>query len=396
MAKKQTKVSKFFTGILCFLLGIIIGGFGSIIFTMPDSYEIPKSKLGSSYEVSASGDLNVEQITSNDLSIHFLELGNKYTGDCTFIKVGDVEILIDAGSKADSIPVIKNYISPYVEGNLDYVIVTHAHEDHYAGFATGENTDSLFDLFTVGTIIDFPKTNKTESNKMYKNYLREVNETVSDNGTKHFDALECWNSSNETSDGSVAGKKFILSDDVELEILYQKFYENSATTENNYSVCVMINQTSVSGNDKHYLFTGDLEKEGEISLVEENTLPRVDVYKAGHHGSKTSSSDELMSVIRPKVVCVCCCAGSSEYTAKNENQFPTQEFVNIVFKYTTNVYVTTLCESYQENKFASMNGNIVVVSNKTDLQVSVLCSNNTTILKDTDWFKNNRTMPQVA
>lgn len=392
--KKQSKFSKIFTSIICFILGAVIGVFGNLIFTMPDSYEIPNSSTGSSYNVS-TGNLQVNEIKEKDLSIHFLELGNKYTGDCTFIKVGDVEILIDAGSKADSIPVIKNYISQYIEGELDYVIVTHAHEDHYAGFATSENTESLFDLFDIGTIIDFPQTNKTESNKMYKNYLRELNQAVG-NGAKHFTALECWESSTEISNGDEASKKFNLGNNVELEILYQKFYKETAKTENNYSVCVMINQTTEGGTDKHYLFTGDLEKEGELSLIEDNKpLPKVDVYKAGHHGSKTSSSAELLTAIEPKVVCVCCCAGSSEYTAKNENQFPTQEFINNVFKHTTNVYVTTLCENYQENKFTSMNGNIVVFVDENK-KIKVSCSNNNTLLKDTEWFKNNRTMPQAA
>lgn len=391
--KKQSKVSRFFTAVVCLFLGVVIGCFGNLIFTMPDSYEIPAAVTGSTYEV-AAGDLSVEQIKEKDLSIHFLELGNKYTGDCTFIKVGDTEVLIDAGSKTDSIPVIKNYISQYVVGKLDYVIITHAHEDHYAGFATNENTKSLFDEFEIGTIIDFAETNKTESNKMYKNYLRERGE-AEEKGAKHFTALQCWNSAETSSDGSVAAKKFNLSADVELEILYQKFYEIDAKTENNYSVCAMINQTCDS-DTKHYLFTGDLEKDGETSLVASNDLPEVDVYKAGHHGSKTSSSDVLLSEIKPKVVCVCCCAGSSEYTAKNENQFPTQEFVNNVFKYTTKVYVTTLCENYQENKFTSMNGNIVVFANKSSTSVAVSCSNNNTLLKDTDWFKNNRTMPAAA
>lgn len=390
--KKQSKFSKILTAIVCFVLGAAIGVFGNIFFTMPDSYEIPDAVTGSSYDM-AVGNLSVQEIKSKELSIHFLELGNKYTGDCTFIKVGDVEVLIDAGSKADSIPVIQNYISRYVEGDLDYVIVTHAHEDHYAGFATSESTQSLFDLFTVGTVIDFQQTNKSTSNKMYANYLRELNQTITEKQTKHFKAFDCYEAGGRNSDGSAAARVYDLGNGVELEILYQKFYEEHATTENDYSVCVMINQ----GEDKHYLFTGDLEKEGERSLADpdNNELPEVDVYKAGHHGSKTSSCAELLEVIKPKIVCVCCCAGSSEYTAKNENQFPTQEFVNNVFKYTTNVYVTTLCENYQENKFTSMNGNIVVFANATT-NVSVSCSNNNTVLKDTDWFKKNRTMPNVA
>jgi hypothetical protein len=149
---------------------------------------------------------------------------------------------------------------------------------------------------------------------------------------------------------------------------------------------------------KKYLFTGDLEKEGEESLVElsASSLSQVELYKAGHHGSKTSSSSALLEVIEPKVVCVCCCAGSSEYTSKNENQFPTQAFIDRVSPYTSAIYVTTLCIDYKQNKYESFNGNIVIYSNLADTTINVSCSNNTTKLKDTDWFKANRTLPNNA
>ena len=52
------------------------------------------------------------------------------------------------------------------------------------------------------------------------------------------------------------------------------------------------------------------EIDGEESLIEKNDLPKVALYKAGHHGSKTSSSAALLEVIKPDMVCVCCCAGS--------------------------------------------------------------------------------------
>jgi hypothetical protein len=40
-----------------------------------------------------------------------------------------------------------------------------------------------------------------------------------------------------------------------------------------------------------------------------------------------------------------------------------------------------------------MNGNIVVMAN--DGVITMRCSNNATRLKDTEWFKNNRTMPSA-
>jgi competence protein ComEC len=141
----------------------------------------------------------------------------------------------------------------------------------------------------------------------------------------------------------------------------------------------------------HYLFTGDLEKSGEESLVASNNLPKVKLYKAGHHGSKTSSNTSLMSVIQPEIVCVCCCAGSSEFNAAPLNTFPTQDFINRVAPYTDKIYVTSLSVSYSGNQTVSMNGNITVSS--LGKEVTVTCSNNDIILKETEWFKANRTWP---
>lgn len=378
------------------MLGVVLGVTANAMVGAPNSYSIPEVVQGQSPSTSVStGLINAEVINSSDLTIHFLELGNKYTGDCTFVKVGNTEMLIDAGSKASSITTIKSYIDQYcTDGILEYVVVTHAHEDHYAGFATNASTDSLFDLYKVGTIIEFAKTNKTTSNKMYANYVRE-REEERESGATWFTALDCINGGKDDKTNKIATSSFELGEDVSFTILNQKYYTEQAHSENDYSVCLLITQNGdTDEKDTHYLFTGDLEEDGEESLVEMNTLPQVDVYKAGHHGSKTSSSMALLNVIRPKSVCVCCCAGSSEYTSKNENQFPTQIFINNVAKFTDNVFVTTLCLNYSEGKFESMNGVIVVCANKNE-EITFQFSNNATKLKDTEWFKANRTVPET-
>ena len=400
MAKQFSKGLKTFICIVCFIVGLAVGSLGTLIFTTPDSYEIPL-KVDAEHNHVITGQINSATVKNSDLSIHFLELGNKYTGDCTLIKVDDVEMLIDAGSKASSIPHIKDYLDTYVEGDLDYVVVTHAHEDHYAGFATNENTDSLFDIYKVNNIIDFGTgTNKTANfedtkTNMFENYVRERNAEIA-NGATYLPVQDFFKP-------SPAERRFELKtgSNVFVEILYQKFYEEEAETENDYSVCLQIEYES-----KYYLFTGDLEAEGEESLVAENAqygknegmLHEVELYKAGHHGSKTSSSETLMNLIKPNIVCVCCCAGSSEYTSKNANQFPTQEFVNNVYKANsqTKVYVTTLCIDYKANAYESFNGNIVVCANSGINETAVYCSNNTIELRETNWFKANRTLPATA
>ncbi|MBQ8293348.1 MAG: MBL fold metallo-hydrolase [Bacilli bacterium] len=315
-----------------------------------------------------------EKVVSGELSIHFLELGNKYTGDSVYIKAGDVDILIDAGSRGNSADDIAGYLNEYMTDNtLEYVIVTHAHQDHISGFVGTSSIPGIFEQFECEVIIDFPMTNATS--KVYQNYVLKRDAEIEE-GATHYTALECYNNENGAS------RTYELSDGIELEILYNYYYENKTSNENDYSVCLMINQGS-----KHFLFTGDLEAEGEEKLIEYNDLPEVEVFKAGHHGSYTATSTALLEVIKPKIICVCCCAGSDEYTSNPDNMFPAQAFVSRVCHYTDQIYVTSVADD-SEAGYTSLNGNIVILSSAEG--VTVNCSNNNTILKESDWFKGNR------
>lgn len=313
-----------------------------------------------------------------NVSVHFLELGNKYTDDCTLIKCGDVEVLIDAGSRQSSSKTIKEYVDQYcTDGILEYVIVTHAHQDHIAGFVGSKENPGVFESYVCETIIDFPKTNATSS--IYKNYIEKRNAEIQA-GATHYTALECWNEENG------AKREYTLGEGVTLSILYNYYYENNTSDENVYSVCCILNNNGV-----YSLFTGDLEKDGEKYLVQYNNLPECKLFKGGHHGSYTASTDTLLSVIKPEIVSVCCCCGSTEYTENLDNVFPAQAFISRVTKYTHNIYVTTLVTDYENGVFESLNGNIVVSFNKNG-EVAINCSNNNTIFVDTEWFKNNRTL----
>ena len=313
-----------------------------------------------------------ETIITDELQIHFLELGNKAPGDCTLIKTGNTEVLIDAGSVESSAGTLVPYIQNYcTDGVLEYVIVTHGDLDHIAGFIGTTKYDGIFESFVCETIIDAPKTKKDGAK--YQEYcaLRDAEVTA---GAKHYTALECWNNENG------AKRSYTLAEDITLNILYQRFYEEEASVENNYSVCTLLSQ----GNN-HYLFTGDLQAEGELSLVNSNDLPVCKVYKAGHHGSNTSSTTDLMKKIRPEIVVAnCCCGGKYD--------FPHQEFIDNVAPYTDRVYIPVITSSNADG-YELLNGNIVVGSNGGT--VSVTCSNNSTKLKDTPWFQANRKMPSA-
>jgi competence protein ComEC len=369
--KPVSKLLLVFISLLSLILGFLGGAIGYLYLTYP-----------------ASDDLDPPSFVTGELQIHFMELGNKYSGDSILIQVGEYDILVDAGSKRSSYDTIKNYLDTHLEDDtLEYVIVTHAHEDHYANFA-GNGTTSLLTDYTITNLIQFSKTNQT-TGVMYNNYLAMVDK-IEQSGTKVCNALESYNNENGCN------RIIDLGFDTEIEILYQKFYEDKASSENDYSVCFLINQGS-----NHFLFTGDLEEDGEESLVEENTLPQVSLFKAGHHGSSTSSHDVLLDVIQPEIVVITAVVGNFEY-AKNEpgnvninGTFPTTATLTRIAKHTSKVYATSLGlisqnqdGTYEDIGFESLNGDIVVTSNSSG--ITVTGSNNNTLLKDTAWAQTYR------
>ncbi|MCI2068693.1 MAG: MBL fold metallo-hydrolase [Bacilli bacterium] len=346
---------------------------------------VSSSISSSSSSQTSDTSLSSQALVYHNLSFNFLELGVYNAGDCTYIKAGDVDILIDAGAKYASVETLEKYIDTYcTDKKLEYVIATHAHEDHIAGMSGGTAKDGILYKYAVGTIIDFA-TSGTTSN-VYQYYTAARDYAVS-KGAVHYTAKQCF----DETDG--AKKEYVLDEEsnITMDIIYNAYYYSYPGDENNCSVCTLFNYGA-----HHFLLTGDLEKEGEGAMATyydgtspEKTLPHCDLFKAGHHGSPTSSNESLLSKITPDICCVCCCAGGSEYTPTEDNTFPSQAFINRIAKYTSAVYVTSQIDEEAsrtagEFVFKSMNGNINV---KCDgLTTSVSASNNLTKLKDSAWF----------
>ncbi len=346
----------------------------------------------SSSSFSSSSLSNGEAIYT-PISFHFLSLGNLYNGDSIYVKAGETDILIDAGSRKNSASTIKEYIDRYcLDGKLEYVIATHAHQDHIAGFVGNSNQDGdekkprtgILYEYKVDTLIDFSFANSDSG--IYKDYCSARGYAI-EKGTKHFTAKECYEETDE------AKRVYSLGDGLSMRILYQKAYDAVESNENNNSVCLLFEQ-----GDKKMLFTGDLEESGCKSLLESNPeIGHVDLFKGGHHGSKNANPDFLLSAITPKTICTCCVAGSNEYTDKQENTMPYQETIDQWAKYTDEVYLTSYAEATgvkgKIEKGGDLNGNIEVRYDATGLK-TITGSNNSTKLKDTEWMKNNRKMPK--
>lgn len=69
--------------------------------------------------------------------------------------------------------------------------------------------------------------------------------------------------------------------------------------DNNSSLVLL---TKIAG--LNWLFTGDLEESGELNLINRYSQLRIDVLKVGHHGSNSSSSEEFLNHINPRVALI--------------------------------------------------------------------------------------------
>lgn len=166
-------------------------------------------------------------------------------GDSTFISdsFNRCNILIDTGEHDEYDSVI-NYLKSKNIRNLDYLVISHFHSDHY-----GESSDILKE-FKVKTVISKHNANEYEDK-----------------------LLNC---------GSIS--MFIYP------------FEYSEQNENNNSIIM-----SLFINEKQYLFTGDIENSRESSFITSYDLD-IDYLKVPHHGSITSSTIKFLKSINPKEV----------------------------------------------------------------------------------------------
>lgn len=107
--------------------------------------------------------------------------------------------------------------------------------------------------------------------------------------------------------------------------VFGPFY-STATNEN--SLCVLFETENCA-----ILITGDRSAFGERMLLRENMLPRVDLLIAGHHGSKSSTSAELLEAVQPRVAVI-------SVGEDNGYGHPSEEVLNRLAEFGCTVYRT--------------------------------------------------------
>jgi beta-lactamase superfamily II metal-dependent hydrolase len=201
-----------------------------------------------------------EQASSPLLEVHFINVGQ---GDAILVDLGSFEVLIDGGPDDKWVP----YLKGRVDGPIELLIVTHPDADHIGGLPT------VLQLYKVESVWTTAATNTTAAHQAYLSALRNSGAstvTVSCGYTKVFD-----------------------SPGLKLEVLHPCSLSGNL---NNDSLVLRLTYGGVT-----FLFTGDIEKEGEQALLRRGVLAPVDVLKVAHHGSASSTSDDFVKAVKPKI-----------------------------------------------------------------------------------------------
>ena len=194
------------------------------------------------------------------LSVHFIDVGQ---ADAALVLCAGKAMLIDGGNKADS-DLIYTYLKKQEITHLDYVVATHAHEDHVGGLS-----GALTAVDTVGHVIS-PVTDY--DTKAFRDFVAKTQ--------AHGRQIEIPH----------AGDTFSLGDATVTVLGPVKTY----TDPNNTSIVLRI----VFG-ETSFLFTGDMESDAEADLIESGATLRSTVLKVGHHGSSTSTSYRFLREVAP-------------------------------------------------------------------------------------------------
>lgn len=208
----------------------------------------------------------------SSFEVHFIDVGQ---ADAALVLCDDSAMLIDGGNAADS-NLIYSYLKKLKVKELDYIVCTHAHEDHVGGLAGALN------YATVDTAL-CPVT--SYDSKAFKNFV------------KYLDKQDVEITVPEAGDTYELGS-------AEFEILGP--IEIDEDDPNNTSIVLRIVYGETS-----FLFTGDAGRDEESDILDEDYELESTVLKVGHHGSDTSTSYKFLNEVLPKYAVISVGEGNS-------------------------------------------------------------------------------------
>ncbi|MFA7600964.1 MAG: MBL fold metallo-hydrolase [Patescibacteria group bacterium] len=203
----------------------------------------------------------------NNLKIYFLESGQ---ADSILIKTPEKQnIIIDLGSQIGLKKL--NQKIPWWDKKINLLIITHPHDDHIAGIPLLLEKYKIEKIIFTGIECETP---------LYQEILKQIK-------NKKIDLLIPQEK-----------QKIILGKKCELNFLYPQESLNKKTIENLNNSSI-INQLKCNGIIS--LFMGDAEEIVEKKILEKNYNLKSDILKIGHHGSISSSHQEFLEKVKPKI-----------------------------------------------------------------------------------------------
>ena len=242
--------------------------------------------------------LTGRDMRSDTGTISVMDVGN---GQCIAVTEGESVVVIDCGSYGvtqNAGSMLSSYLRAGGRYDIDYLMLTHLHSDHTTGVVR------LLNLMNVNTVILPDNAEDTNGDDV----LDDIIAACEENGTKIVYI---------TRDTEFTAGAIRLS-----------VYESSERGSRDESGIM----STVSIGDYDMLVTGDVEKVVERELVSLHDLTDTELLIVPHHGSKYSTSDELLSELRPETAVIS--------TGYNRYGHPTKETLDKLNEYGVNVLRT--------------------------------------------------------
>lgn len=210
------------------------------------------------------------------MSMHVLDVGK---ADSILLACDGHYMLVDGGT-ADCGDKISRYLMRRGVKTLDYVVNTHPDDDHIGGLSTVIEKFPIREFFAPS----IPKQIVPNSAE-YRNVQKALQDKK----------LSVTNPACGTT--RTLGK-------LKIQVL-APIKQNDTTNNNSIVLRLTFGSTK-------FLLMGDAEKDEETDLLKSGVDVTADVLKVGHHGSSTSTAQELLNAVRPRFAAVSVAADSSK------------------------------------------------------------------------------------